>query len=139
MNAIITLLSGLLFGIGLAFSEMTNPAVVIGFLDLFGDWNPSLLIVMVSAISIGMLGYAIKKKQAKPLFANDWQIPTLKQIDSKLLIGSTLFGIGWGLSGYCPGPGLTSLINNPSEGVYFVLALLFGSGLHQLQTKVTFK
>jgi len=138
MRALVTFFSGLLFGLGLAFSEMTNPAVVIGFLDIFNDWNPSLLIVMASSISIGMLGYAIKNKRPTPFFANDWQIPALKQIDSKLLIGSALFGVGWGLSGYCPGPGLTALVNNSSEGVYFVLALILGSGLHQLQTKVTF-
>lgn len=139
MNAITTLLAGLLFGLGLAFSEMTNPAVVIGFLDIFGDWNPSLLIVMGSAIIVGMIGYFIKGKQLKPFLADTWQVPTLRQIDSKLIIGSSLFGIGWGISGYCPGPGLTALVNNPNEGVYFVSALIFGSGFHYLQTKVTHK
>lgn len=137
MPAVITLLSGLLFGLGLAFSEMTNPAVVIAFLDIFGDWNPSLLIVMASAIAVGMIGYATQKKRTAPLFAGKWNIPTLRYIDSRLIIGSSLFGIGWGLSGYCPGPGLTALVNNPSEGVYFVTALLVGSGLHYLQTYIS--
>ena len=135
MHAIISLVAGLIFGLGLAFSEMTNPAVVIGFLDIFGDWNPSLIIVMASAISVGMLGYWIKNKRIKPLFADKWYVPTLKHIDSKLIVGATLFGIGWGLSGYCPGPGLTALVNNPSEGVYFILALILGSGVHALQNR----
>ncbi|NLQ16348.1 YeeE/YedE family protein [Marinomonas sp. M1K-6] len=139
MNAVITLISGLLFGLGLAFSEMTNPAVVIGFLDIFGEWNPSLIIVMASAIAVGMLGYFIKSKQTKPLLAGKWQIPTLRHIDSKLVLGSAIFGIGWGISGYCPGPGLTALVNNPSEGFYFVIALLIGSGGHYLQTRFTQK
>jgi len=135
MNAIITLLAGLLFGLGLAFSEMTNPAVVIGFLDIFGTWNPSLIIVMASAITVGMIGYFIKGKQLRPFLATTWQVPTLRQIDSKLIIGSSLFGIGWGISGYCPGPGLTALVNNPNEGLYFVAALIVGSGFHYLTSK----
>lgn len=139
MYAIITLAAGLLFGLGLAFSEMTNPAVVIGFLDVFGDWNPSLIIVMASAIAVGMIGYVIKGKRLKPLLASKWQVPTLRNIDAKLIVGSSLFGIGWGISGYCPGPGLTALVNNPNEGFYFVAALIAGSGLHFLQTRVTQK
>ncbi|MEP0073631.1 MAG: DUF6691 family protein [Marinomonas sp.] len=139
MNAIITLLAGLIFGLGLAFSEMTNPAVVIGFLDIFGDWNPSLIIVMASAIAVGMLGYFIKSKQLRPFIASKWQVPTLRQIDSQLIIGSVFFGIGWGLSGYCPGPGLTALVNNFHEGIYFVGALIIGSGAHFLQTKMSQK
>ncbi|RCX02500.1 DUF6691 family protein [Marinomonas foliarum] len=135
MSAIVTLITGILFGLGLAFSEMTNPAVVIGFLDIFGNWNPSLLIVMASAIAVGMLGYIIKNKQIKPLLSNKWQVPSLRHIDSKLIIGSVLFGIGWGLSGYCPGPGLTALINNPAEGFYFISALIIGSGLHYFQAR----
>jgi hypothetical protein len=136
MFAFITFFCGLLFGLGLAFSEMTNPAVVLGFLDLFGKWNPSLIIVMVSAIAVGMIGYFIKGKRLTPLFANKWQVPSLRQIDSKLVIGSALFGIGWGISGYCPGPGLTALVNNPNEGIYFIIALIIGSGAHHIQTRI---
>ena len=139
MYAIVTFASGLLFGLGLAFSEMTNPIVVLGFLDVFGDWNPSLIIVMASAIAVGMIGYFIKGKRLTPLLASEWHVPTLRNIDSKLIIGSSLFGIGWGISGYCPGPGLTALVNNPSEGFYFVAAVIAGSGLHYLQTHVTQK
>ena len=139
MYAIITLAAGLLFGLGLAYSEMTNPAVVIGFLNIFGDWNPSLIIVMASAIAVGMIGYAIKSKRNKPLIASKWQVPTLRHIDAKLIIGAALFGIGWGISGYCPGPGLTALVNNPSEGFYFVAALIIGSGAHQIQQRISQK
>ncbi|PYF84799.1 hypothetical protein DFP75_101838 [Marinomonas alcarazii] len=134
MSAIVTILAGILFGLGLAFAEMTNPAVVLGFLDILGNWNPSLIIVMASAIAVGMLGYIIKKKQLKPLLSHSWQVPVMRQIDAKLIIGAILFGIGWGLSGYCPGPGLTALVNNPAEGFYFVIALIIGSGLHHLQS-----
>ncbi|MEL0614419.1 DUF6691 family protein [Marinomonas arenicola] len=129
----ITLLCGLLFGFGLALSEMTNPAVVIGFLDIFGNWNPSLIIVMAAAVAVSMIGYLISKKQIKPLLTDLWSLPTAKIIDSKLILGSALFGIGWGLSGYCPGPGLTTLTNNPAEGLYFVIALIAGSALYQFQ------
>lgn len=139
MYAIVTLAAGLLFGLGLAFSEMTNPTVVLGFLDIFGEWNPSLIIVMASAITVGMIGYAVKRKRMAPMLASKWQVPTLRHIDSKLIIGSSLFGIGWGISGYCPGPGLTALVNNPSEGFYFVAALTVGSGLHYFQTRITQK
>ncbi|MBJ7538174.1 DUF6691 family protein [Marinomonas transparens] len=137
MYALVALISGLVFGLGLAFSEMTNPAVVLGFLDIFGDWNPSLMIVMASAIAVGMIGYTIKNKRIKPLLADDWQIPSLRHIDKKLIIGSGLFGIGWGLSGYCPGPGLTALTNNPSEGFYFITALILGSAIYQLQNRIS--
>lgn len=139
MYALITLGSGLLFGLGLAFSEMTNPAVVIGFLNIFGDWNPSLMIVMASAIAVGVVGYAIKEKRVAPLLGAKWMVPTLRHIDAKLLVGSSLFGIGWGISGYCPGPGLTALTNNPSEGVYFIGALIVGSGLFHVQSLLTQK
>jgi len=133
MYAFVTFLAGLLFGLGLAISEMTNPAVVIGFLDIFGDWNPSLIAVMGGAISVGMLGYWIKNKRFSPIMSKEWHVPNLKHIDRKLLIGAGLFGIGWGLSGYCPGPGLTALTNNPMEGIYFVGALIIGSAIHHFQ------
>lgn len=134
MYAFITFLTGLLFGLGLAVSEMTNPAVVLGFLDIFGDWNPSLIAVMGGAISVGMLGYWIKNKRFSPMIAKEWQVPNLKHIDSKLIVGAGMFGIGWGLSGYCPGPGLTALTNNPMEGIYFVVSLIAGSALYQIQS-----
>lgn len=135
MVIVITLICGLLFGFGLALSEMANPTVVIGFLDIWGDWNPSLMVVMGAAVLVSMLGYLISKKQKKPLFSQTWSLPTAKVIDRKLIGGSALFGIGWGLSGYCPGPGLTTLTNNPTEGIYFVIALLIGSTIYHFQQR----
>ena len=139
MKALITFITGLLFGVGLAFSEMTNPAVVIGFLDISGAWNPSLILVMASAIFIGLIGYQVQKRRKTPLFATTWSLPTRRDIDLPLVTGSILFGIGWGLSGYCPGPGLTAIVNNPSEGIAFVIALILGSSLFQLQSKLQTK
>lgn len=133
MYAMITFITGLAFGLGLAISEMTNPAVVLGFLNLFGDWNPSLIFVMGGAVSIGMIGYVIRNRRSKPWLADKWYIPTRRDIDKNLVVGSTMFGIGWGLSGYCPGPGLTSLTNNPSEALYFVSSLIVGSALFHFQ------
>ncbi|SBT18979.1 hypothetical protein MGA5115_03140 [Marinomonas gallaica] len=133
MIALVTFLTGLLFGLGLAVSEMTNPAIVLGFLDIFGNWNPSLVFVMGGAVAIGMLGYVIRNRRTKPWLADKWYVPTRRDIDKNLIIGSAMFGIGWGLSGYCPGPGLTALTNNPAEAVYFVGALIVGAGLFHFQ------
>jgi len=135
MLIVITLLSGVFFGIGLAYSEMTNPAVVLGFLDITGNWNPSLVFVMGGAIAVGFLGHLMRNKINRPWLTLKWAIPTRRDLDSPLIIGAILFGIGWGLSGYCPGPGLTALVNNPDEGIIFVISLLIGSYLFQYQTK----
>lgn len=134
MHALITFFTGLAFGLGLAISEMTNPTVVLGFLDVFGDWNPSLIFVMGGAVAVGMIGYRFKNKRSTPLYAAQWFVPTRRDIDKNLIIGAVLFGVGWGLSGYCPGPGLTALVNNPAEGTYFVAALIAGSAIFHLQT-----
>ncbi|SBS31325.1 hypothetical protein MAQ5080_01926 [Marinomonas aquimarina] len=133
MYAVITFLTGLLFGLGLAISEMTNPTVVLGFLDLFGDWNPSLVFVMGGAVTVGMIGYVIRNRRSKPWLADKWYVPTRRDIDKNLILGSAMFGVGWGLSGYCPGPGLTALTNNPVEGVYFIAALIAGSAIFHFQ------
>ncbi|MBJ7554075.1 DUF6691 family protein [Marinomonas spartinae] len=135
MMILITLFCGILFGVGLALSQMTNPAVVLGFLDIFGNWNPSLIFVMGSAIVVGVISYAIKNGRQAPWLAKNWSVPTHTHIDAKLVIGSALFGIGWGLSGYCPGPGLTALVNNPQEGFYFIGAVIIGSGIFYIQNK----
>ncbi len=139
MSLLITLLSGIFFGLGLAYSEMTNPAVVLGFLDITGNWNPSLIFVMGGAITIGLMGYLIRNRMSRPWLALKWAIPTRRDIDAPLIKGSILFGIGWGLSGYCPGPGLTALVNNPYEGIVFIVALIAGSALFQYQSKNTTK
>ena len=102
------LLSGVLFGLGLAISGMTDPNVVIGFLDLFGDFNPALMFVLGGAVGTTLIAFRFVLRRPSPLLADGFQLPTRKDIDARLLIGAGLFGIGWGLAGYCPGPALVS-------------------------------
>lgn len=102
------LLSGVLFGLGLAVSGMTDPNVVIGFLDLFGDFNPALMFVLGGAVGTTLVAFRFVLRRPSPVLADGFQLPTRKDIDARLLIGAGLFGIGWGLAGYCPGPALVS-------------------------------
>jgi uncharacterized membrane protein YedE/YeeE len=104
MNRIASLVSGIVFGIGLTISEMINPAKVLGFLDLFGNWDPSLMFVMIGALLVSSPMFHLIKKREKPIFAENFNFSNNKVIDSKLVIGSALFGAGWGLGGLCPGP-----------------------------------
>lgn len=120
------LLSGFVFGSGLVISGMSNPAKVLNFLDVFGTFDPSLIFVMGGAIIVVFLGYRIVLKRKAPLFNEAFQIPTRKDIDKNLLIGSALFGIGWGIGGFCPGPAVTAL-SMGSEGIlYFFPSLIVG-------------
>jgi len=122
------LVAGLLFGLGLTVSQMINPAKVLGFLDLFGDWDPSLALVMATAIPTTMLGYAAAKRRRSPVCTADFNLPTRTQIDWPLIAGAVLFGVGWGLVGYCPGPAVASLgLGNPATAL-FVGAMLVGMG-----------
>jgi len=119
--------SGLLFGLGLIVSQMINPGKVVGFLDIFGDWDPSLAFVMAAAVPVAAVGYAIAARRRSPLCVPNYIAPTHSQIDRPLVIGTILFGIGWGLVGYCPGPALTALtLGGPT--VLFVVAMLIGMG-----------
>jgi len=118
------LFCGFLFAVGLGISGMTQPQKVVGFLDLFGDWNPSLLLVMAGAVLIYSLGYRFVSKKPKPLFAPRFLVPSNRKLDSALLTGSALFGIGWGLAGFCPGPALTSLVSFQPAGLIFVGSML---------------
>jgi uncharacterized membrane protein YedE/YeeE len=102
MNRIASLVSGIVFGIGLTISEMINPAKVLGFLDLFGNWDPSLMFVMIGALLVSSPMFHLIKKREKPIFAENFNFSNNKVIDSKLVIGSALFGAGWGLGGLCP-------------------------------------
>ena len=120
------LLSGFVFGSGLVISGMSNPAKVLNFLDVFGTFDPSLIFVMGGAIIVVFLGYRIVLKRKAPFFDEAFQIPTRKDIDKNLLIGSALFGIGWGIGGFCPGPAVTAL-SMGSEGIlYFFPSLIVG-------------
>ena len=123
------LLSGVLFGLGLAISGMTDPNVVIGFLDLFGDFNPALMFVLGGAVGTTLIAFRFVLRRPSPLLASDFQLPTRKDIDARLLIGAGLFGIGWGLAGYCPGPALVSFGALIDTALVFVPVMLLSGWL----------
>lgn len=123
------LLAGLLFGIGLTVAQMTNPAKVLAFLDLFGAWDPSLAVVMAGAVAATFAGYRALRGRAAPLCDTALRWPTATAVDARLIAGAVLFGIGWGLVGLCPGPTIASLAIAPQRTLPFVLAMLIGMGL----------
>ena len=125
-------LGGLLFAIGLGVSGMTDANKVIGFLNLAGDWDPSLAFVMVGAIGVHLTLFRLILKRESPLFAERFEIPTRRDINPKLVGGAGLFGIGWGLGGFCPGPGLTSLPAFGSSAAVFVGCMVFGMAIHKI-------
>ena len=125
-SSLFSLLSGLLFGIGLILAGMANPAKVLAFLDLAGLWDPSLGLVMGGAIGVGLLGYAIAKKRTLSFLGFDMQIPTSRIIDKRLVLGSLAFGIGWGLTGICPSPAFVLLGGGSSQSVIFTMFMLIG-------------
>lgn len=120
------LLSGALFAGGLALSGMTRPEKILGFLDVFGQWDPSLLFVMAGAVTTYALLFRLSLRRSMPLFADSFRLPTRTQIDRPLVLGAVLFGVGWGLAGYCPGPALCSLATGRGEAFLFVGAMLVG-------------
>ena len=126
MNHIREFVVGLLFGIGLLLSGMTDPGKVLGFLDLAGHWDPSLALVMAGAIGVGLGAFAIAKRRTRSFFGGAIYMPTSTVIDRRLVIGSLVFGIGWGLAGFCPGPALVSMAAGQLEAVLFVVAMLAG-------------
>jgi len=129
MRIISALLVGIAFGAGLTISQMINPAKIIAFLDIAGRWDPSLLVVMASALAVAFIGYRIVLAREKPLFEPGFQLPTKTAIDRPLLAGSALFGAGWGLSGLCPGPAIAGVALGQSEIYIFLLALFAGMAL----------
>ncbi len=131
MALLIPLGLGLLFGFGLLLSGMTDPAKVQGFLDIAGHWDPSLALVMGGAIGVALLPFQHARARLKTWLGMPMQLPTARQIDRRLIVGSTLFGIGWGLAGICPGPGLVLLGIDLGHGALFVGAMLAGMGLQQ--------
>jgi uncharacterized membrane protein YedE/YeeE len=132
MHILTALIAGLTFGIGLIVSGMTNPAKVIGFLELAGDWDPSLAFVMGGAIAIGLVAFRFAAGRTASLLGAVMRMPTATQIDRRLVLGSLAFGAGWGLAGYCPGPALASLLSGSSKPVIFVIAMLAGMGIFEL-------
>ena len=126
MNKVVSLACGIIFGIGLVISEMINPEKVLGFLNIFRDWDPSLAFVMIGALIISTPIFHLFKNNKKPLFSSSFLIPTNKKIDKKLIIGSILFGAGWGLVGLCPGPAITSIALINISSIIFVISMFTG-------------
>lgn len=119
------LLAGTVFGVGLAVSQMTNPEKVLNFLDLIGDWDPSLIFTMGAAVIVTFVGYRIVLRGA-PLFAATHQLPANRAIDTRLVTGASVFGMGWGMAGYCPGPAVTALVSGSLEPLLFLGAVYAG-------------
>lgn len=118
--------TGLLFALGLGVSGMTRPSKVLGFLDLAGSWDPSLLFVMVGGIAVFTLAYRFVLRRGRPILAEMLQIPTRSEIDRRLVVGAVIFGVGWGLAGFCPGPGVVSLGGGVPQAASFVVAMIAG-------------
>lgn len=131
MTVLFSLLAGLIFGLGLIVAGMANPAKVLGFLDLAGAWDPSMGFVMAGGIAVASAGFFFARKRTRSLLDLPMQIPAARQIDRRLVIGSLLFGIGWGLAGICPGPALVLVGAGMFKGGVFVVAMLGGMGLFE--------
>lgn len=137
LHHVSALIAGLIFGLGLVISEMTNPAKVNGFLDIFGDWDPSLAFVMGTALIVTAIGYRLVWKKTNPFAADRFQVPSNRKIDKKLAMGAILFGIGWGLVGLCPGPAIAALFIGGLPIIIFLGAMIAGmvifEGFNKLQ------
>lgn len=125
------LIAGLIFGIGLTIAQMTNPAKVLGFLDILGNWDPSLAFVMGGAMAVTTLGYFLVWKRKAPVFAESFQVPTNTKIDPPLILGAVLFGAGWGLVGLCPGPAIAGLFIGGWPLLVFLAAMLSGMVIYE--------
>jgi len=132
MIVIAALLAGLVFGLGLIVSGMTDPAKVLGFLDLAGAWDPSLALVMGSAVMVGALAFALAGRRARSYLGAEMKLPAAGRIDRRLVLGGVVFGIGWGVAGFCPGPGLVALGMGEIKALIFVAAMLAGMGVFEL-------
>ena len=132
MPVLTALLAGLVFGLGLILSGMANPAKVLGFLDVAGSWDPSLALVMLGAIAVGLLAFTAARRRTKSLLGLPMRLPSSTDIDGRLLGGGLLFGIGWGIAGFCPGPALVAVGMGELKAVVFVVAMLLGMGIYEL-------
>jgi uncharacterized membrane protein YedE/YeeE len=124
--------AGLIFGLGLLISGLANPTKVLAFLDLFGQWDPSLALVMAGAVAVSALGHAVAKRRGTPFFASKLDLPTRRDLDPRLILGAAIFGLGWGLVGLCPGPALVISTVAPRQAGLFVTAMLAGMLLFRL-------
>ena len=136
MRVLMALLSGLVFGVGLIVSGMTDPSKVIGFLDLAGKWDPSLAFVMGGAILVGVFAYRFATTRSQAILGGSMQLPTNRRIDRRLVLGALAFGAGWGLAGYCPGPVLASLATGGSKPLIFTMAMLAGMVIFEIQDRL---
>lgn len=132
LSILVSLGAGLVFGIGLILSGMTRPAKVVGFLDVLGDWDPSLGFVMAGAIAVHFLAYRLVPRLRRPVWAASFSLPSRRDVDWRLISGAALFGAGWGLGGYCPGPALTSVFAGASSTLIFTGAMLAGMWAYSL-------
>jgi uncharacterized membrane protein YedE/YeeE len=126
MNALFAFVGGLVFGIGLIVSGLTDPGKVIGFLDVAGAWDPSLALVMVGAILVGFFAFRFAGRRGRTFLGGALHLPTRRDLDWRLVAGSMVFGAGWGLAGYCPGPALVSLGSGSAQAAVFVASMLLG-------------
>jgi uncharacterized membrane protein YedE/YeeE len=125
-DILVGFIAGLIFGLGLCVSGLADPSIVQGFLDLAGDWNPTLLFVMGAGLTVTLMGYRLAFRQGHPLWSSRFNLPTATAIDTSLISGAVIFGIGWGLAGYCPGPAVVSLASGRTEVFVFVTAMVIG-------------
>lgn len=127
--------AGFVFGLGLWVSGMANPKKVLGFLDVTGQWDASLMLVMGGAVAVTLIGFYFILKREKPFMEKKFEVPGRRDIDSPLVAGAGIFGIGWGIGGYCPGPALTAFSTLSAEAIVFVAAMIAGGVLHKLVTR----
>ncbi len=139
-NNLVSFVVGFVFAIGLGVSGMTQPQKIIGFFDLSGNWDPSLIFVMLGAISVHFFIYKFIKNKKAPLLSLNWHVPTKKEITPALVFGGLLFGVGWGLAGYCPGPALASIGSFNQTPIIFIVSMIAGMFLFRiLDAKVKFR
>jgi len=131
MNAVWAFLAGLLFGLGLIVSGMTDPSKIIGFLDITGAWDPSLAFVMGGAVLVGLVAFRFARRRTASFLGGAMHIPSARHIDRPLMLGSLAFGVGWGLAGYCPGPAVVALGSGQDQAVVFVVAMIAGMVLYE--------
>lgn len=139
MHRITEFFVGLLFGVGLLLSGMTDPSKVLGFLDLFGAWDPSLAFVMGGAILVGFFAFGLARKRTTNFFGGAMQLPKATHIDKRLVLGGLAFGAGWGLAGFCPGPGIVSMASGELKAAVFVAAMLAGMAIFEIIERTGFR
>jgi uncharacterized membrane protein YedE/YeeE len=132
MATVFAFVAGLVFGLGLIVAGMVSPAKIIGFLDIAGTWDPSLALVMVGAIAVGLVAFALARRQTMSALGLPMQLPSQRTIDARLVGGSLVFGVGWGLAGFCPGPAIVALGAGYAKAAVFVVAMLLGMGAFEL-------